>query len=82
MALADRLNAVVSLFHKKTLRYKSKLGTRDFNVFLWPHSERYWRRSSEENRFITQSLNSLRFSLPIVPNFLADENDSLVSFKN
>lgn len=33
---ADRLGAVVSLSEKNTLSYQNSLGTRHFNIFLWP----------------------------------------------
>ena len=37
--LADRLGAVVSLSSKNTFKYKTDLGGRLFNTFLWPGSE-------------------------------------------
>ena len=40
VALADRLNAVVSLSVRDTFRYRSQLGWRRFNVFLWPDGHR------------------------------------------
>lgn len=40
VALADRLNAVVSLSVRDTFRYREQLGWRRFNVFLWPYSQR------------------------------------------
>jgi hypothetical protein len=40
LELADRLNAIVSLFYKDTYQYKQKLGYRRFNVFLWPYRYR------------------------------------------
>ena len=45
LALADRLRAVVSLFDENTLKYRSKLGGRSFNVFLWPSRQRNYQRS-------------------------------------
>jgi hypothetical protein len=62
IALADRLKAVVSLFDKQTLRYRTKLGTRRFNVFLWPHSERRSSHSSQE-QFRWENLWSSPLSL-------------------
>ena len=82
VALADRLNAVVSLFHKKTLRYKNQLGTRNVNVFLWPHSERYWRRTSQDDRLNTPNANTLRFSLPIFPTLTSKVNNFLFPIEN
>jgi hypothetical protein len=38
IALAERLNAVVSLSEQDTFRYREQLGVRPFNVFLWPYS--------------------------------------------
>ncbi len=35
LKLADRLGAVVSLSSENTLRYRSQLGDRSFNTFLW-----------------------------------------------
>ncbi|MEA5412134.1 hypothetical protein VB737_10195 [Synechococcus sp. BA-120 BA3] len=35
LKLADRLGAVVSLSSENTLRYRSQLGERSFNTFLW-----------------------------------------------
>ncbi len=35
LKLADRLGAVVSLSSENTLKYRSQLGTRSFNTFLW-----------------------------------------------
>ncbi|WP_259723794.1 hypothetical protein [Synechococcus sp. CS-1332] len=35
LKLADRLGAVVSLSTENTLRYRSQLGERSFNTFLW-----------------------------------------------
>jgi hypothetical protein len=40
IALADQLNAVVSLSAQDTFRYRKQLGVRRFNVFLWPYSQR------------------------------------------
>lgn len=40
LKLADRLEAIVSLFYKDTFRYEHKLGSRRFNVFLWPYRYR------------------------------------------
>lgn len=39
--LADRLKAVLSLSDKDTFRYREEIGTRPFNVFLWPFSHKY-----------------------------------------
>jgi hypothetical protein len=46
LKLADRLNAVASLSAENTLGYLSHLGQRAFNVFLWPHSDRFFRSGS------------------------------------
>jgi hypothetical protein len=35
LKLADRLGAVVSLSSENTLKYRSQLGERSFNTFLW-----------------------------------------------
>lgn len=40
--LADRLNAVVSLYDKDTYRHKHNIGGNYFNVFLWPYSNKYF----------------------------------------
>lgn len=42
--LADRLNAVTSLSAENTLAQVGRLGQRAFNVFLWPHSDRFFGR--------------------------------------
>lgn len=47
MGLADRLNAVTSLATKRTLKYRQKLGNRKFNVFLWPHTNDFFKRTSQ-----------------------------------
>ncbi|MGV2829474.1 hypothetical protein [Myxosarcina sp. GI1(2024)] len=39
VALADRLNAVVSLSDRDTFRYRGQLGWRRFNVFLWSYRQ-------------------------------------------
>lgn len=36
--VANQLNAVVSLYEKDTFRYRSRLGNKNFNVFLWPYT--------------------------------------------
>jgi hypothetical protein len=38
IALAERLDAVVSLSEQDTFRYREQLGARPFNVFLWPYN--------------------------------------------
>jgi hypothetical protein len=38
IALAQRLGAVVSLSERDTFRYREQLGSRPFNVFLWPYN--------------------------------------------
>ncbi|MCA2628227.1 MULTISPECIES: hypothetical protein [unclassified Microcystis] len=38
IALAERLDAVVSLSEQDTFRYREQLGARPFNIFLWPYS--------------------------------------------
>ena len=48
MGLADRLNAVTSLATKRTLKYRQKLGNRKFNVFLWPNSNDFHKKASQE----------------------------------
>ncbi|MGK7930719.1 MAG: hypothetical protein AB4041_04715 [Microcystaceae cyanobacterium] len=40
LKLADQLQAIVSLYYKDTFRYEYKLGSRRFNVFLWPYRYR------------------------------------------
>jgi hypothetical protein len=47
IALADKLNAVVSLFYKDTFKYRTQLDRRRFNVFLWPYSEKNWQKRSQ-----------------------------------
>lgn len=47
MGLADKLNAVTSLATKRTFQYRQKLGNRKFNVFLWPHTNDFFRRTSQ-----------------------------------
>jgi len=44
--LADRLGAVVSLSAKNTLGYRKTLGSRMFNIFLWPGMQTRSRRRS------------------------------------
>jgi hypothetical protein len=41
LKLADRLKAVVSLSSSDTYRHSGRLGSRTFNVFLWPYSTRF-----------------------------------------
>lgn len=78
IALADRLKAVVSLFHKQTFRYKQQLNGRRFNVFLWPYSQRSVNRSFQ-NPFEVKNLLSRSFSLLQFPqwkanNFMVDNS--------
>ncbi|MBE9241947.1 hypothetical protein [Synechocystis salina] len=35
--LANQLNAVVSLYEKDTFKYRTQIGGKNFNVFLWPY---------------------------------------------
>jgi hypothetical protein len=43
LKLADRLKAVVSLSSSDTYRHSGRLGSRTFNVFLWPYSSQFLR---------------------------------------
>jgi hypothetical protein len=66
IALADRLNAVVSLSDSDTFRYREQLGVRRFNVFLWPYSQRSSEASSQDP-FGARDLLSRSFSLFQLP---------------
>lgn len=41
VGLADRLKAITSLSTKNTLQYRSQLGGRAYNTFLWPHTNEF-----------------------------------------
>ena len=47
MNLADRLKAVTSLSAQGTYLHRQKLGTRRFNVFLWPYSNKFFKTASQ-----------------------------------
>jgi hypothetical protein len=48
VGLADRLKAVTSLSAQNTLGFGEIIGGRSFNVFLWPHSDEFAGRKSEQ----------------------------------
>lgn len=72
--LADQLNAVLSLSEKDTYRYKEKLGSRSFNVFLWPYSNRYFgaraKKTALGKESTKQPLSACQGSLATIQRFL------------
>jgi hypothetical protein len=53
VGLADRLKAVTSLSSQNTLGYGEVIGRRSFNVFLWPHSDEFSGRRTEQPTEVT-----------------------------
>lgn len=49
IGLADRLRAITSLSTENTLKYRSQLAGRSYNVFLWPHTNEFRAAQSERS---------------------------------